>query len=553
MLIWDKYDKGNIIGYGVYGNIYKCKNKSSKNYVAIQEIEKKKVNQMYMEEIKIMKKIENENSIILKEYFDTEDYFYIVMELCICNLEECIQMRENGFSINEIKEVLIQINNTLKLMKAQKIILKYLKPSNILISLNKIDKYLFKLSNFDIMSNIGNHLSMAPEILDKDKFGKEDLSKSDLWSIGIIIYYLYFKQYPYNGKDGTELCKDIYSNKQLNEINNEKLNDLMNKLLKINVKERISWNEYFNHFFFTNGEKDLNYLTLFKTLKKKLCHHKDIVYCLTLLNDGRLVSGSDDNSIIIYNEETFEPDLNIEEHKLWINYLTILKNGLLVSCSADKTIKLFDIKEKEYKLINSLDFHLDSVNQIIELTNNSLVSCSDDKSIIFYIKENEKYNKDYSITTSDWVKNIIQTKQNEIAYSTYNERKLYFFDLNKKKNKVLIEDIICSHKSLFKISEELLLVPGLNMIHIINLNTYLKVNSIYIKASGMIYGVCMLNSNMFITGNEFGKIDICKIDKDNNIKLVYEEQIHEKTIFVVLKLKNGHFATASEDNTIKIW
>jgi serine/threonine protein kinase len=338
------------------------------------------------------------------------------MELCICDLEQCIQMREKGLLVNEIKEVLTQINHALKLILKEKIILRDLSPKNILISLNKIDKYLFKLSNFDIMSNIGNHLSMAPEILDKDKFGKEDLSKSDLWSIGIIIYYLYFKQYPYNGKDGNELCKDIYSNKQLNEINNEKLNDLMNKLLKINVKERISWNEYFNHFFFTNGEKDLNYLTLFKTSKKKLCHHKDIVYCLTLLNDGRLVSGSDDNSIIIYNKVTFQFDLEIKEHKLWINYLTILKNGLLVSCSADKTIKLFDIKEKEYKLINSLDFHLDSVNQIIELTNNSLVSCSDDKSIIFYIKENEKYNKDYSITTSDWVKNIIQTKQNENAY-----------------------------------------------------------------------------------------------------------------------------------------
>ena len=448
---------------------------------------------------------------------------------------------------------------------------------------------------------------MAPEIINNE----EDLSKSVLWCLGIIIYYLCFKEYPYNGKNEDELLKDIKSNKKLeklekfdneelkdlmkklliinikeriswneyfnhsffqfqntgneildlkakikflkNEINNEKLNDLMNKLLKINVKERISWNEYFNHFFFTNGEKDLNYLTLFKTSKKKLCHHKDIVYCLTLLNDGRLVSGSDDNSIIIYNKVTFKFDLEIKEHKLWINYLTTLKNGLLVSCSADKTIKLFDIKEKEYKLINSLDFHLDSVNQIIELTNNSLVSCSDDKTIIFYIKENEKYNKDYSITTSDWVKNIIQTKQNEIAYSTYNERKLYFFDLNEKKNIALIEDIICSHKSLFKISEELLLVPGLNMIHIINLNLYLKVNSIDIKASGMIYGVCMLNSNMFITSNEFGKIDICKIDKDNNIKLVYEDQIHEKTIFVVLKLKNGHFATASEDNTIKIW
>ena len=57
------------------------------------------------------------------------------------------------------------------------------------------------------------------------------------------------------------------------------------------------------------------------------------------------------------------------------------------------------------------------------------------------------------------------------------------------------------------------------MIHIINLNLYLKVNLIDIKASGMIYGVCMLNSNMFITSNEFGKIDICKIDIDNKISL----------------------------------
>ena len=38
------------------------------------------------------------------------------------------------------------------------------------------------------------------------------------------------------------------------------------------------------------------------------------VTCLTIMNDGRLVSGSNDKSIIIYNKETYKPDLIIKEH-----------------------------------------------------------------------------------------------------------------------------------------------------------------------------------------------------------------------------------------------
>ena len=35
----------------------------------------------------------------------------------------------------------------------------------------------------------------------------------------------------------------------------------------------------------------------------KLTNHTGYVYCLCILNDGRLVSGSSDNSIIIYNKK----------------------------------------------------------------------------------------------------------------------------------------------------------------------------------------------------------------------------------------------------------
>ena len=73
--------------------------------------------------------------------------------------------------------------------------------------------------------------------------------------LGIIIYYLYFKKYPYNGKNEFALFVNIKSTIKLEIIENEELNDLMNKLLKINIKEIISWDEYFNHSFFKNKNK----------------------------------------------------------------------------------------------------------------------------------------------------------------------------------------------------------------------------------------------------------------------------------------------------------
>ena len=53
-----------------------------------------------------------------------------------------------------------------------------------------------------------------------------------------------------------------------------------------------------------------------------LTNHTKIVFSLCLLNDGRLVSGSKDNSIIIYNKITYQPDIIIKEHNDGITYIT---------------------------------------------------------------------------------------------------------------------------------------------------------------------------------------------------------------------------------------
>ena len=74
-------------------------------------------------------------------------------------------------------------------------------------------------------------------------FGDINEEKEDLYNIGKEIYRMLFKK---TGKKNEEMIKDI--KEKFN--NNAELSDLMERLLVEDAKERISWDDYFNHTFF---------------------------------------------------------------------------------------------------------------------------------------------------------------------------------------------------------------------------------------------------------------------------------------------------------------
>ncbi len=59
---------------------------------------------------KIWKILKSENFLLFIEAFNTKDNYYIVMELCLINLEECMKIRNDELSNSEI---LIQLNKIL--------------------------------------------------------------------------------------------------------------------------------------------------------------------------------------------------------------------------------------------------------------------------------------------------------------------------------------------------------------------------------------------------------------------------------------------------------
>ena len=326
-----------------------------------------------------------------------------------------------------------------------------------------------------------------------------------------------------------ELYDNIYNNnneyiKEINELK-EKIKEKDNKIKLLE--------EELNKYKNINKNTYDNFIISDKEPKHILKYHTDSILCSTVIKDGRFVTGSSDNSIIIYNNKTFKSDLKINEHNRDVACVIQLNSGELVSCSDDNTIKLYNIYGNEYKVIQTLNEHKSFVNKIIELKNKQLVSCSSDQSIIFYNKDNNEYKKDYSISTNEINGPIIQTKDNEICYyERYNDT-IFFYDFIKRNNIKKINDIsvsVYSNDSLLMISKDLLLITGKNIISIININSYNLINTIKVDNSGYIHAVCMLNKDMILT-----------VDT------------HDDEIYTLSKLGNGLILSGSADKSIKIW
>ena len=103
------------------------------------------------------------------------------------------------------------------------------------------------------------------------------------------------------------------------------------------------------------------------------------------------------------------------------------------------------------------------------------------------------------------------------------------------------------------IKKDLLFIPGYYQIFIINTEQYKLINEINIQESGIIFGVCVLNKNMVLTGDNNKTIKQWKIEGNNLMLVSKKENAHNDCIYALLNLGNGMIASCSEDKTIKIW
>ena len=352
-----------------------------------------------------------------------------------------------------------------------------------------------------------------------------------------------------------DLIKDGNINLDINDYV-KTISELKEIIKKKDARIKFLEQELENSRSLNNNNLNESYNIELKEPVYKIKYHKYYISCSSVLNDGRFAIGANDNSIIIYNSKTFKPELAIKEHNNSISNIINLSSGDLASCSWDKTIKIYNINENNYKVLQTLTYHSDSVWKIIELKNKKLVSCSEDKSIILYKNDNNEYKKEYSFSTNGPNGPIIETNDNEICYSEVDNNCICFYNILKKKIINQIKNISITSNifdSLLMISKELLLITGNSVISIVNINSYSLIRTIDVPGSNYIYSACMINKNIVLTSDYNKRIIQWKIEGDD-LKLVSKkENAHDGEIYTLLKLPNGLFLSGSRDKFVKIW
>ena len=259
------------IGKGSFGDIYSGVIKKNGKKVAIKRVNKQKIMQFpnnyllkaFFAELDCMKKCNCENSVRYYNYNETEHNYNIIMELCENDLMKELNNRKEGFSTEEVKDIMSQLNNAFRKLYENKLIHRDLKLLNVLITYKNKEKTKFipKLCDYGFSKEIdkattGTHLgtpaTMAPEVMKNKPYNY----KADLWSVGVIIYQLHFKELPYSGSTEGIILKKIQAKTPYKQAEDPKLRDLINKLLVEDPDKRLSWEEYFNHPFFNKAENN---------------------------------------------------------------------------------------------------------------------------------------------------------------------------------------------------------------------------------------------------------------------------------------------------------
>ena len=274
----ENYEVGKKLGGGTYGQVYLCTKKKTNEKVAVKVLKRNKknnkLNKELLSEIELLKVLDHRNIINIFEFYEGSSLIYIVTHYCKSgNLFQYVRKTNNYISESQVSVLLFQILSAINYCHQQNIIHRDIKPENIMLDDNSkcgypfiriIDfgtaKYLEKEYENEV---IGTPYYIAPEVIKK----RYD-SKCDLWSIGILLYFLISKKRPFDGKKIEEIFEAI-NNKEVNlsikpfDTTSEELKDLLLKLLKKNPNERLNAQDALNHsWFIKNKTKEkLSYLS----------------------------------------------------------------------------------------------------------------------------------------------------------------------------------------------------------------------------------------------------------------------------------------------------
>jgi len=284
----DDYEMKEQLGKGSSASVYLCNQKKTKKNLAVKVIEKKPLgldpkSQKRLEtEIEILKTVNHPHIISLHDVYDSKDRLYLVMDLADGGQLFDKILQKGFYSEKDAVQVVSHLISAIGYLHEKNIIHRDLKPENLL--LKKGDEIHVLLSDFGLSRILGDESMastacgtpyyVAPEILHGRGYGKE----VDLWSIGVITYFLLAGFPPFMGETLQEIADLIlradfdFPSPYFDEVSKE-AKDFIKKLLVAEPQDRMTATIALEHPWMKKGSENGKPIKLgFSKFFNKLTH-----------------------------------------------------------------------------------------------------------------------------------------------------------------------------------------------------------------------------------------------------------------------------------------
>ena len=404
---------GELIGKGTFSSVCLVKRKIDNQTYAMKRVKivqlQEKEKQNALNEIRILASLNHKNIIGYKEaFFDEQSQtLNIIMEYANDgDLSTKIKYNlKNGLIFREdiIWSYIIQILEGINYLHENKIIHRDLKSANLFLmddgTLKIGDLNVSKIAKMGIaFTQAGTPYYASPEVWLDESYD----NKSDIWSIGCIIYELCMLKTPFRGTSMKNLCLNIQKGEysDISKFYSNDLRNIISMMLIVNPENRFSAQQILNCDFVLRKRKENGGKKFVKEEKANLIQTIKMPKNLKEINRNLPMNK--------YNKKQNEEMLMNDEYET-------MKNGFLNNEKKDKIKKYLQEKDM-YKQINMKNNNINNYNYKNQHKNrkNNIIKNQ-------WEKDNYKHNYEYyrkQMELNNYNNNHSQNsnnKRNEIA------------------------------------------------------------------------------------------------------------------------------------------
>ena len=458
-------------------SIFRCMRKIKKNLSKNQNNNEADDNSV-LEEVNLLKGINHKHICQLYECITTVNSYFLIMDFCKeGNLENKLKLPIK-YSEAQIKYLAYQIFSAVQYLNKNNYMHTDIKPVNILIDeiiQNENDEDLFniKLLNFGSYGEIesNSNVNILPYYIAPEVINNEYDITSDVWSIGVIIYQMFYGEVPFRGDNINELYSNINRAQITQTLNaSSNLRDLLDLIFVKDCKKRINVNKCLEHNWFNVGNKSQRSTDIYKkniieeintnTNTNKINEKNDHYYKYSKSNEESLEEkksnkvNNDKNNNIEYiglssqNEKKGRRTLvlgmqrNRKNNKIFPlikNCILFIKYYIRIYFQKDKEISKLNNIYLKYKIENNINLFINYINNTKKISFDS-----------FYYNQNDLLNKNLSTS----IKTQINNKEELFKLLIENKKKYIEMNLKKSYGK-LKKSSVDEIKNIFKESNNI--------------------------------------------------------------------------------------------------